>query len=320
MESQIQVLPTAKITANSISFYNSYLFNGHRKAYNKKSEENLTRGTYNGFLSKPQQKKITGIVGNLHAAINHKFLVNHIKNDAKLKPITFLTLTLPSQQKHTDQFIKRHMLNYFITKLKREGFLKSYVWKAEAQKNGNLHFHLVFAEFIPKVKISEYWNSICDQHGYLDEFKAAQKHINAPSTKIEASRSIGNTSKYLAKYISKKDDSRPIKGRIWGCSDNLRDVKDCTVLSDNSLERKMVQCEKLGILDVWFSDHCTVYSGKILSILKTDLPHILNEFVAQTKRNYDKIYDIQVPIKNTAVESAIYKRPKLPMQTYLCLN
>ena len=53
----------------------------------------------------------------------------------------FITLTLSDVQAHTDDSIKEHMLQPFLYWLQRY-YNCSYVWKAETQINGNIHFHI----------------------------------------------------------------------------------------------------------------------------------------------------------------------------------
>jgi len=49
------------------------------------------------------------------------------------------------------------------------------------------------------------------------------------STDIHRLKGIYNIAAYLTKYITKSDSSRPMDGRIWGCSDSLREVKAITI-------------------------------------------------------------------------------------------
>ncbi|MFC0181479.1 hypothetical protein SAMN04515674_104256 [Pseudarcicella hirudinis] len=105
---------------------------------------------------------------------------------------TFITLTLPSKQLHHDNFIKNECLDPFIEWLKSDreyitrkgkgkGLLqgcnvKVYLWRAETQKNGQLHFHIIVDRWIDKDQIRWRWNQIVNRLGYVDRFRNVQLH------------------------------------------------------------------------------------------------------------------------------------------------
>ncbi|GAH86291.1 unnamed protein product, partial [marine sediment metagenome] len=55
-----------------------------------------------------------------------------------------------------------------------------YVWRAEKQENGNIHFHFIVDNFIPWNELRNTWNRIQQNLGYISRFSEAQrlKHIN----------------------------------------------------------------------------------------------------------------------------------------------
>ena len=62
--------------------------------------------------------------------------------------LTFITLTLPSKQIHSDNEIKSKCLNQFLIELKKNHSVSRYIWKAEKQENNNIHFHIIADKFI----------------------------------------------------------------------------------------------------------------------------------------------------------------------------
>lgn len=81
---------------------------------------------------------------------------------------SFVTLTLPSVQVHSDTEIKK-VLNNFLSTLRFHG-LKNYVWKLELQKNGNVHFHLVIDKFFHYYYLQALWNKNLEKLGYVSEY------------------------------------------------------------------------------------------------------------------------------------------------------
>jgi|GEM_PF-5721821 len=84
--------------------------------------------------------------------------------------LAFITLTLPSKQMHSDNFIKENCLNQFLVELRRDHGLKNYLWRAEAQFNGNIHFHICIDQFIYHDIIRKRWMRIIDKYGYVQRY------------------------------------------------------------------------------------------------------------------------------------------------------
>lgn len=139
--------------------------------------------------------------------------------------------------------------------LKYNAKVKSYIWKAEVQSNGNIHFHITTNQFVHYLKIRNAWNSILSRHGYLHRYVNDHGSNDAPSTEIRSVKNSKSVVQYLAAYVSKKDlyknhctlsnaypqapaysglvdwitDNnglvwelkRKLSCRVWGCSYNL---------------------------------------------------------------------------------------------------
>lgn len=155
--------------------------------------------------------------------------------------ISFITLTLPARQVHTDLEIKR-VFNNFLTTLRKRYNMTDYVWKAELQKNQNIHFHLTTNIFIHHATIRTLWNNAIDRLGYINTYRShfskmtfeeyktlrlenakksnsnikeediikayndgsKNKWSNPNSTDVKTVFNVKNLAAYLAKYLSKK--------------------------------------------------------------------------------------------------------------------
>jgi hypothetical protein len=174
----------------------------------------------------------------------------------------FMTLTLSAKQMHTDEFIKEHMLQPFLYWLTRY-YSSLYVWKAESQLNGNIHFHLTIDTFVPKNSIRAKWNKLLAKHGYCKVFQDGSNDKGNAATQIKCVLSEKKCAADIGGYMSKKDrvakkdieaiknkragyeDSnvhckfnpdlptanqdhtwykRVIDGRLWGCSEGLSNI------------------------------------------------------------------------------------------------
>jgi hypothetical protein len=217
--------------------------------------EKKQKAGYNGYISQKTAREVTRRISNL---LEIAPAVNRL--------VTFVTLTLPSQQKHSDNFVKRYMLGEFLEYLQKEHQVKMYIWKAEAQKNGNIHFHIMADSFLDNVTklrikkqglINKAWNAICAKYGYLDSYKQdrlkdykegkltpdqvkwhkAFKFSVPNSTDVHKLKSKTKPEAYIVKYIAKPEpDRRAIEGRLIGSSDILKGVPNFKENENNSLE------------------------------------------------------------------------------------
>ncbi len=188
----------------------------------KLNEVNLTRGQYNGFMSPKTKSTVRKYLSTWIQSVDIIRTSPH-RHNAKKKPyLTFVTLTLPSKQIHDDNEIKRKILIPFIQELRRTHDVWNYFWRAESQKNGNIHFHLIIDSYIDAITLRGTWNKHVDKLDYVREFTRSHGHNDPNSTDIHKLRDIKSASAYVLKYVSKDTGYRPIKGRIHGCSDRVR--------------------------------------------------------------------------------------------------
>lgn len=100
----------------------------------------------------------------------------------------FLTVTLPSDQIHTDAVINRACLQPFLQVLKRHHGIEQYFWRAEAQENGRIHFHILTDRYIDKQDLQIAWNKCVNALGYVDRYFEATGEANPPSTEVHRVR------------------------------------------------------------------------------------------------------------------------------------
>lgn len=115
--------------------------------------------------------------------------------------LNFITLTLPSEQQHTDKEIIAKCLSPFLEAWakRRAGLL--YVYRAEVQDNGNIHFHVISNAFYHYEKLRRDWNRYVEKLGYVSRGTTE----NPNSTDVHALSNKGDVALYLTSYLSKKD-------------------------------------------------------------------------------------------------------------------
>jgi hypothetical protein len=183
----------------------------------------------------------------------------------------FLTLTLPAQQMHSDTEIKRKCLMPFLQYLQYHNAVRYYFWKAEVQKNSNIHFHVIIDHFIEKKRIQVEWNEYLQRLGYIDRFEEKYNHRNPPTTHIEVIDSMDKAVSYVLKYVNKDVEGRNIEGQKWNCSKDLRVFKLQSYVEDTDM------CKYLDYLVR--NDKCRAFNDEYFAV-----------YVFTKKFNYSKDY------------------------------
>jgi|688.fasta_scaffold122280_2 hypothetical protein len=255
-----------KITDSGLVLYSRSGNSVLDSSRNQNSLNNLERKYTSTELSKASIKKIKERASWLVklAKIKKPLKLEYfLKNSYK---VSFITLTLSAEQVHSDVEIKTKLLESFLLKARRFHGLNTYIWKAELQRNGNIHFHILTPSYIPFFKLKYLWNEVQQSLGYIDKFEAKHKHRNPPSVNIQQVSNTEQIKKYMAKYITKsttsaepeptelntkrckqlesllsvcgveysKKDIKPfIEGKKFGCSRDLVNVCDVSEFADS---------------------------------------------------------------------------------------
>lgn len=215
----------ARFSSNKIVVYRSYRNNKISLHQEEQAKVNFEKKEYNGYLSRATKSYITKILDNWFLTVRHFNIHMALPAKQRQKQMVFFTLTLPSNQVHTDNEIKRQVLNKFIIICQRKGLFDQWFWRAEKQKNGNIHFHFLIDSYFDKKQLQSIWNDCLDKLGYIDKFEEKYKHRNPPTTQIQVVPSGQNIIDYVIKYVGKNEGTDKVLGRIWGMSDKLRNLK-----------------------------------------------------------------------------------------------
>lgn len=184
---------------------------------------------YTGILTPSAKRKLIKAI-NLLVAISLPKKAIHFDSKKEFTfRVNFITLTLPAPQGGlSDKELKQRCLKQWIEYWKDRLPGMSYVWRAERQKNGNLHFHLLTDRYIYYKDLRDSWNRALGSTGLINAFEAKNGHRHPNSTDVHAVKAIRNLAAYIAKYMSKTESfSNPIEGRVWDCSRNLKQKDSC---------------------------------------------------------------------------------------------
>lgn len=238
------IIEYAKIYNSKIVVYPSFELFQTNRGYSDKSQENLLKGLESGssgYIQNKGKRKIDQYINTWITSVVHYMRSIKEPKHFRYKYLNFVTLTLASKQVHTDNEIKSKCFNDFIKQLNKKACVKTYLWVAERQGNGNIHFHVLIDKPIEWQKIRAWWNKSQNILKYVDNSVSD----NPNSTDIHSLKSIENPSAYITKYMSKNDISgnvkymhysdmselmklAPVDGRVWGSSKNLSKIQPFT--------------------------------------------------------------------------------------------
>jgi hypothetical protein len=267
------VLKKATIRPNKIVFYQQFINNTVANKYSKTTytdEEKkflLSMGIpvrktpeinkHNFEISKKAASRIKEKVTWLYTLAKSKTTTYADGKKNFAFKMNFITLSLPSSQRHTSNDITNVCLNQFLTECKQRYGLSNYVWRMEFQKNGNVHYHIATDCFINYWVALSIWNRCIEKLGYVLEYhkkfasmsyneyynryknspnvtpdillKRYQKGVSEQWSKpntvdIKTVNNGKNIAFYISKYITKPSENRlnPVVAQRENTNTNIR--------------------------------------------------------------------------------------------------
>lgn len=126
-------------------------------------------------------------------------------------------------------------LNSWLTSLRQAFGLKNYLWVAEYQRNGTIHFHLAIKEFLPITAVNNLMKKLLHYYIRNGELKwnhyACSKYNGVHIAKDANSKKVTNfagngkakaLAGYLAKYIGKGKET--FERQAWQASKSLTNM------------------------------------------------------------------------------------------------
>ena len=292
-----------------------FSYNGHvayrsalqaRDYHFSKSLLNLSKKGYinSGTFSVTSKRRILKNISNLVEISNTKRVMDlESKKSFKFK-VSFITLTLSATQIHTDKEIKDEIFIPFLELMSKVHNMSSYVWRAERQRNGNIHFHICTNVYIHYIDLVAKWNRAQNKLHYIDRFETKHKHRKANSVDVHSVIDVNSVGRYVAKYMAKGSDDDNILGRMHACSHNISKFKRFTI---DELESNFTFFSSLShpSLRIPFdNEFVCLYRGGVKLLLSSTNYIMIKEYL---KYMYSQGYNIDMsgyPLES----SAIFKR------------
>lgn len=284
---------------------------------------------HSGVVSCKAARRIRKAISWLNAISPWTMETNPTTKSALPFKLSFLTLTLCAPQMHTDQEIKYKMLHPWLTHMCRKYKIKSYLWRAEPQANGNIHFHFVCNKFMNLFVVRRSWNASLKRLGYVEAYRQRQKAwhngtfrarpelfktwskeqqqkaythgvatnwSDPNSTDLHSLHKVENVDAYLSKYLCKNESAREIKGRLWFISRSLSDIKPLKIQRSAQVNTELYIANKFNETGIEINEFATLYKVKPAAIPVYAGSFLRSAFVSYCKSLYSLSEGFAIPV------------------------
>lgn len=214
----------ASIRDKAVYVYEQKHAGGGSRSVQKQSTDNLRLKYTAAGLSNTAKKDIQRRVDNWQWAVTASQRLWSKGRERRRRYFVLITLTLAAKQTESDNVIKRKYLNVWLQNLERVHKGINWLWVAESQQNGNIHFHVVVDRYVQFEWIKRSWNRVQANGDYIDRYERKFGKRNAPSVNVRGQKIMGNPAAYITKYLTGDKFVRELEGRKWGCCDKLRQL------------------------------------------------------------------------------------------------
>ena len=264
--------PEIQVRSNCLILYTACDYGGNlRPTHLKKLYQSLKiarQTTYSGELRTGTKKRLTRCIDLLVQTTKTRHQWNPVTQRETQHRLSFITLTIHQGRNLTAQEAYKKVFVHFIQWMRRTMKVKTYVWKAEFQKRGQIHYHITTPSFIHYQEIRDKWNNLQQQAGLLAEYYAKKGHYDPNSTDIHSVKHVKNLSSYLKKEFAKCIQNQKTTGKVWDCSQNLKSSRYFTLEVTPEQEKALLRLDdqkKIGEITL---DQCTVFTGKTEDLLQ----------------------------------------------------
>ncbi len=271
-------IPMVSIRPGYLTFYSEYCGVASASRPSLASGSLPSRNQSDGLISDKAKRKISQSIDWMLELAEDKPLYHDDPENDLLFKLNMLTLTLSSDQIHDDNTIKQELLQPFLDTLRKTWNCNIYMWRAESQQNGRIHFHIITDVYIAWWKIRKRWNSIQNRLGYVDRWVSENDEKDPNSTDVHSIEKVENLGAYLSKYCSKNPKGamytacqleggqlvpcynpsealniysagaemfRSIGGRLWGVSYAISKIKSVVICVHDIVDRSLHQLWKV---------------------------------------------------------------------------
>lgn len=307
-----------QMRTDKIIVYQQYQGNKKNKGWNPKAKDELRevrKSAYSGKLTKGAKKRLERALTIMTYSCPVRYIYNPvIKKKVKFQ-VGFITLTISENRRNlTASESYKLLLRPFLQWATKYKGLRLYIWKAELQERGQIHYHIAVSNFIHYREIRDKWNYLQKKNGLLDDYYERYGNYDPNSTDVHQMYKIKNTTNYMLKYMTKdmekeetKDqntDKKEItyKGKVWDCSKILKDSNYFTEEKNPTIEQEIYKKEKANEVTILHEERFSIVyfrKGKPQDVLPLTSLFKMKQYYAMIWNNA-RDYEMNQRVKEAA--------------------
>lgn len=194
--------------------------------------------------------------------------------------LNFITLTMAKQENVSVSYAYEKLLREWLRYMKRKQGMKDYVWKAEYQKRGQVHYHVATNVFIPWKVVRWRWNQLQRKAGHLERHARLYKNYDPNGTDIHPMENVEDCLAYIGKEMCKGvQNKKTTDGKIWDCNVELKRGR-FSAHAEWELLDNIDDALQFGFASKVESDHCTIIKCKEpLKLIPKSHQHIYQQHI-----------------------------------------
>lgn len=193
-------MPAIQVRSNGLIRYDVWTGESKHTRYDFSECE---REPYDGSFTDHARKRLMSAIDILIQRNPTRKIWNPISESEHDFSINFITLTIASDIAIGARQGYDLLLSKWIRYMRDKYGMKEYVWKAELQQRGQIHYHILSNCFIPWQVIRWKWNKVQREAGLLDDWAREHHNFNPNSTDIHVMEKLDNVMDYISKEIGK---------------------------------------------------------------------------------------------------------------------
>lgn len=243
-------LPVIQLRNSEVIFFDQW--QGPRSNH-KRNITGFQGSKYQGNITNHSRKNLQKALSILIQITPIRWIYNPVTQKNILFKLNFVTLTLPPDRLVSAKEATKTCLEPTLRRMRSLG-MKHYVWKAELQKTGQIHYHIATDNFIHYAELNKTWNKNAKKAGYLDGYARRTGHFLPNSTDVHAVTKLSDVEGYMSKYLMKGVGATGTKGKIWDCNTELKNARYFTTeATDENLQRAKELSKK-----IWTGEYATI--------------------------------------------------------------
>jgi len=247
-----------QVRSNAVVIYNQVMEHKGRRHQLPLPSGN----TYSGRVTAHGKKRLLKALDLMVQKSPTKRVINHVTGNEFDFKMNFVTLTLAEQRNVTASEAYDKCLREWLRYMKRKMGVRDYVWKAEFQSRGQIHYHVATNTYLPWEVVRWRWNQLQYRAGYLEGFRRKFRHINPNGTDVHHMSNVDDCLSYIAKEMCKGvQNQKSTVGKVWDCNRELKGNRFSAPTTAEFLA-KVDDAIQHGFAEVIESDHCHIVKVK----------------------------------------------------------